>query len=56
MDPLWGELFPAQQDRILALLGERLYIGSESINVQLQIDGLRGFGRELQADDTRNAV
>jgi hypothetical protein len=40
LDPLWDELFPAEQARIVALLVERVDIGAEGFNVRLRVDGL----------------
>ena len=48
LDPLWEELFPAEQARIVALLVERVDIGTESLNVRLRIDGLTGLAREMR--------
>jgi hypothetical protein len=42
LDPLWDELFPAEQARIVALLVERVDIGREGLNVRLRVDGLSG--------------
>jgi site-specific DNA recombinase len=47
LDPLWDELFPAEQARIVALLVERIDIGTEGLNVQLRMDGLTGLAREM---------
>ncbi|WP_375698032.1 recombinase family protein [Pseudophaeobacter sp. TrK17] len=49
LDPLWDELFPAEQARIVALLIERVDIGAEGLNVRLRVDGLRGLAREMLA-------
>ena len=49
-DPLWNELFPAEQARIVALLVERVEIGPEGMNVRLRMDGLAGLAREMTAD------
>ena len=40
LDPLWDELFPAEQARIVALLVERVDIGTDGLNVRLRVDGL----------------
>ena len=48
-DPLWDELFPAEQARIVALLIERVDIGTDGLNVRLRADGLRGLAREMLA-------
>jgi len=49
LDPLWDELFPAEQARIVALLVERVDIGSDGLNVRLRVDGLGGLAREMLA-------
>ena len=50
LDPLWDELFPAEQVRIAALLIERIDIGTDGLNVRLRMDGLAGLAREMMAD------
>ena len=49
LDPLWDELFPAEQARIMALLIERIDVGSDGLNVRLRVDGLSGLAREMLA-------
>ena len=46
-DPLWDELFPAEQARIVALLVERVDIGTNGLNFRLRMDGLGGLAREM---------
>jgi len=55
LDPFWDELFPAEQARIVALLVERIDIGSDGLNVRLRMDGLVDLARELMAG-TKDAV
>jgi hypothetical protein len=50
LDPLWDELFPAEQARIVGLLIERVDIGTDGLNVRLRMDGLTGLAREMMAD------
>jgi hypothetical protein len=50
-DPLWDELFPAEQARIVALLVERVDIGVDRLTVKLRIDGLADLAREMLATD-----
>ena len=52
LDPLWDELFPAEQARIVALLDERIDIGADGLDIRLRVDGLRGLAREILAGDT----
>ena len=40
LDLLWDDLFPAEQAIIVALLIERLAIGTEGLYVWLRVDGL----------------
>ena len=54
LDPLWDELFPAEQARIVALLAERVDIGTDGLTVQLRNDGLRGLVHEF--DTTARAA
>ncbi len=51
LDPLWDELFPAEQARIVALLVERIDIGTEGLDIRLRVDGLHGLAREMMAGD-----
>ncbi|MCG6115669.1 MAG: recombinase family protein [Mesorhizobium sp.] len=56
LDPLWDELFPAEQARIVALLVERVDIGTEGMNVRLRVDGLSGLAREMLTNATERAA
>jgi hypothetical protein len=51
LDPLWGELFPAEQVRIVALLVERVDIGTEGLDVRLRRDGLAGLANEMRVGE-----
>ncbi len=57
-DPLWDELFPAEQTRIVRLLVDRVDITATGIDIRLRVDGLgtlfaemRGGGTALIRDD-----
>jgi site-specific DNA recombinase len=52
LDPLWDELFPAEQARIVGLLIERIDIGTEGLHLRLRIDGLTSLARELPGLET----
>lgn len=56
LDPLWDELFPAEQTRILALLVERVDIGTDGLNVRLRVDGLHGLAHEMLTDKIGEAA
>jgi site-specific DNA recombinase len=40
LDPLWNELFPAEQTRIIQLLVERVDVQEDAVEIQFRIDGL----------------
>ena len=50
LDPLWDQLFPAEQSRIVTLLVERVDVGTDSLNLRLRVDELAGLARELTTD------
>ena len=50
LNPLWNELFPAEQARIVALLVERVDIGTDGMNVRLRMDGLAALAHEMTTD------
>ncbi len=47
LDPLWDELFPAEQARIVQLLVERVDVRMSGVEVRLRADGLTGLVREV---------
>ena len=47
LDPLWDELFPAEQARIVHLLVERVDVRMHGVEVRLQPNGLAGLVREV---------
>jgi hypothetical protein len=47
LDPLWDELFPAEQARIVQLLVERVDVRMHGIDVRLRPNGLEGLVREV---------
>jgi hypothetical protein len=57
-EPLWDELFPAEQARIVRLLVERVDISKEGANIRLRTEGLTTVMAELgivQPDGRRAA-
>ena len=55
-DALWEELFPGEQARIVALLVERVDVGTDGLNVRMRINGLDRLARELRAGDLGQAA
>jgi site-specific DNA recombinase len=49
LDPLWDELFPAEQARIVQLLVERVSVAENGINIALRPDGLSSLLQDLRA-------
>ncbi len=48
LDPLWDELFPAEQARIVQLLVERVDIATDGVRVTLRTEGLAQLAGELK--------
>jgi hypothetical protein len=49
LEPLWDELFPAEQARIVRLLVERVVVGPAGADIRLRTAGLAGLVRDLGA-------
>lgn len=47
LDPLWEELFPAEQARIIRLLVDRVDVGEGGAEVRLKLEGLASLARDL---------
>ena len=47
LDPLWDELFPAEQARIVQLLVERIDVGERGFDLRLRVDGLASLAKDL---------
>jgi site-specific DNA recombinase len=47
LDPLWDELFPAEQARLVQLLVERVDVDVEGLDIRLRTDGLSGLVHEF---------
>jgi site-specific DNA recombinase len=49
LDPIWNELFPAEQARVIQLLVERVDVGLEGVDIRLRTEGLTSLTEELSA-------
>jgi hypothetical protein len=49
LDPIWNELFPAEQARVIQLLVERVDVGPEGVDIGLRTAGLSNLTAELDA-------
>jgi hypothetical protein len=47
LEPLWDELFPAEQARIVRLLVERVDVSTAGADIKLRVDGLANLARDL---------
>ena len=58
LHPLWDELFPAEQARILQLLVERVDVSPDSADIRLRTEGLTNLVADLRAvrPETRRAA
>lgn len=58
LDPLWEELFPAEQARIVQLLVERVDVGPGGADIRLRTEGLTNLVADLRAvrSETRKAA
>jgi site-specific DNA recombinase len=54
--PLWEDLFPVEQARIIHLLVDRVEIGASGATVRLRLEGLTGLVRDLGARDRQEAA
>ena len=53
--PLWDELFPAEQARIVRLVVERVDLSPEGIEVRLRAEGLQTVVEELRSREAKAA-
>jgi len=49
LDPLWDELFPAEQARVLRLLVERVEVHPDGLNLRFRVDGLQTLVADIAA-------
>lgn len=58
LDPLWDELFPAEQARIVQLLIERVDVSPDGADIRLRTEGLTNLVADLRSVrlDTRRAA
>ena len=56
LDPLWDQLFPAEQTRIVQLLVERVDVGANGIDIRLRTAGLASLVGELRAMDAGDRI
>jgi site-specific DNA recombinase len=47
LDPVWDELFPAEQERIVKLLVQKVTVGTGGLTIRIRADGLGSLVSEL---------
>jgi site-specific DNA recombinase len=47
--PLWDELFPAEQARIVGLLIERVDVQEDAVEIRFRVDGLRSLVEDFNS-------
>jgi site-specific DNA recombinase len=50
LDPLWDELFPAEQTRIIQLLVKRVDVHEDAVEIQFRVDGLTSLVEDFKSD------
>ncbi len=50
LDPLWDELFPAEQARVIQLLVERIEVHPDKLDLRFRVDGLQSLVTDLESD------
>ena len=55
LDPLWDELFPGEQERIVRLLVERVTVTDTGAEIRLNLEGLTGLARDMTAKEAMAA-
>jgi site-specific DNA recombinase len=55
-EPLWNELFPAEQSRIIELLVERVDVQTDRVDVKLRIAGVTSLIGELAGNSRQDAA
>lgn len=48
-EDVWGQLFPAEQTRIVQLLVRRVTVTSEGLVIDVRTDGVSGVMRDMMA-------
>ena len=56
LGPMWDELFPGEQARIVHLLVERVTVGPTGADIQLRVEGLASLVRDLGAGSAALSV
>jgi len=56
LDPVWEELFPAEQERLVQLLVRRVEVGPDGLDLELRAEGLESLALELRSEDREEVL
>lgn len=56
LDPVWNELFPSEQHRILRSLVERVTVFPDGLDIQLRAEGIHSIVAEVKGSDIKEKV
>jgi len=56
LDAIWGQLFPAEQSRIVKLLVEKVIVSPNDLEVRLRANGIERLVLELRPEPTNQAA
>lgn len=51
--PIWNELYPAEKQRILELMIEKVIVNYEFVDIRIRAAGMDSLARELDEQDKR---
>jgi hypothetical protein len=51
LDPLWDQLFPAEQARIVQLLVERVIVRLDGLEIRLRVEGIASVVEDLRRQE-----
>jgi site-specific DNA recombinase len=56
LDPLWDQLFPVEQARIVQLLVDRVQIREDGLEISLRVEGLASIVEDLRQREETEAA
>jgi site-specific DNA recombinase len=56
LDPMWEELFPAEQERLVQLLVRRVDVGPDGLDLELQAEGMESLALELRSQEREEVL
>jgi hypothetical protein len=56
LGPIWNELFPAEQTRIVQLLIEKILVSQDNVDIRIRTDGLSSLIKEMSVMPRRKVA